>query len=125
MSIWHFLMSDERGTIFKLLPKHHVERLNITGSKADFDARSVQSPRAGPEEAMIQDLHDDSIPEMPKYITLNQIAVKIAGGIDKLLIVRDVTSIVLNENIMDIKRQMSKLTDTLLREVNDHSNVVE
>ena len=41
------------------------------------------------------------------------------------MIVRDVTSIVLNENIMEIKRQMGKLTDTLLREVDDHSNIVE
>lgn len=62
---------------------------------------------------------------MPKYITLNQISIKIAGNIDKLLIVRDVTSVVLNENIMQIKRQMSKLTDHLLREVNDNSNVIE
>ena len=62
---------------------------------------------------------------MPKYITLNQISIKIAGNIDKLLIVRDVTSVVLNENIMQIKRQMSKLTDHLLREVNNNSNVIE
>ena len=99
----------------------------ITGSKADFDAKSLTSPKGNgpPVEAMIQDLNDETVAEMPKYITLNQISVKIAGGIDKLLLVRDVTSIVLNENIMEIKRQMSKLTDTLLREVDDHSNIIE
>ena len=122
MSIWHFLMSDERGTIFKLLPRRGPLPSHLfSGSNADFDAKSALPP----EEGLIQDLNDDLIAEMPKYLTLNQIAVKIAGGIDKLLIVRDVTSVVLNENIMEIKRQMGKLTDTLLREVDDHSNVVE
>lgn len=104
MSIWHFLMSDERGTIFKLLPRRGPDVSHFTASKVDFDAKSANSNLLPPEEGLIQDLNDDLIAEMPKYLTLNQIAVKIAGGIDKLLIVRDVTSIVLNENIMEIKR---------------------
>jgi len=40
---------------------------------------------------------DEYLAEMPKYITLNQVNVRIAGGTDKLLVVRDVTSIVMNE----------------------------
>ena len=56
-----------------------------------------------PTEDLLQDLNDENV-DIPKYLTLNQIAIKISGGIDKLLIVRDVTSIVLNENIMEVKK---------------------
>jgi len=68
---------------------------------------------------------DEFLSEIPKYITLNQVNVKIAGGTDKLLVVRDVTSIVLNENIMETKREMSKLTDILMRQVEDHTTITE
>jgi hypothetical protein len=40
--------------------------------------------------------------------------VKIAGGTDKLLVVRDVTSIVMNEKIMETKREMQKITDAMI-----------
>lgn len=40
---------------------------------------------------------NEYLSQIPKYITLNQVNVKIAGGTDKLLVVRDVTSIVMNE----------------------------
>ncbi len=63
--------------------------------------------------------------EIPKYITLNQVNVKIAGTTDKLLVVRDVTSIVMNENIMDTKRSMAKLTDILMRNIETHSTITE
>ena len=68
MSIWHFLMSNERGTIFKLLPRSYLHnQIMITGSKADFDAKSITSPKGNgpPMEAMIQDLNDETITEMP------------------------------------------------------------
>lgn len=61
------------------------------------------------------DFLDDYLNEIPRYITLNQVNVKIAGGTDKLLVVRDVTSIVMNEKIMETKREMSKLTDNLMK----------
>lgn len=68
---------------------------------------------------------DEYLAEIPKYITLNQVNVKIAGGTDKLLVVRDVTSIVMNENIMETKREMSKLTDVLMRQIEDHTTITE
>jgi hypothetical protein len=58
-------------------------------------------------------------------VTLNQVNVKIAGGTDKLLVVRDVTSIVMNENIMDTKKDMAKMTDTLMKQIEDHTQVTE
>jgi len=60
------------------------------------------------------DILNEYLQEIPKYITLNQVNVKIAGGTDKLLVVRDVTSIVMNEQIMETKKEMSKLTDFLM-----------
>lgn len=57
------------------------------------------------------DIDDDYLFEIPKYVTLNQVNVRIAGGYDKLLVVRDVTSIVMNEKIMETKREMSKITE--------------
>jgi hypothetical protein len=60
---------------------------------------------------MFGEILDDYLVEIPRYITLNQVNVKIAGGTDKLLVVRDVTSIVMNENIMETKREMAKMTD--------------
>ena len=59
--------------------------------------------------------------EIPKYITLNQVNVRIAGGTDKLLVVRDVTSIVLNEQIMETKREMSKMTEQLMKQLDEHA----
>jgi hypothetical protein len=57
------------------------------------------------------DVLNEYIKEIARYITLNQVNVRIAGGTDKLLVVRDVTSIVLNEQIMETKREMSKMTE--------------
>jgi len=61
------------------------------------------------------DFLDDYLNEIPRYITLNQVNIKIAGGNDKLLVVRDVTSIVLNEKMMETKREMGKLTDAVMK----------
>jgi hypothetical protein len=41
--------------------------------------------------------------------------VKIGGTTDKLLVVRDVTSIVLNEKVFQTKKEMGKITDMLMR----------
>ena len=87
LSIWNFLMNNEKGAIFQLMPKR---RPNADGSI---------------------DVLNEYLKEIPKYITLNQVNVRIAGGTDKLLVVRDVTSIVLNEQIMETKREMSKMTE--------------
>lgn len=67
------------------------------------------------DENYQNDFLDDYLTEIPRYITLNQVNVKIAGGTDKLLVVRDVTSIVMNEKIMETKREMSKLTETMMK----------
>jgi hypothetical protein len=90
MSVWQFLANNERGAIFQLLPR---------GTAAGGD--------------------DSLLAQIPKYITLNQVNVKIAGGSDKLLVVRDVTSIVMNEQIMETKKEMSKLTDSLMDQVHE------
>lgn len=52
-----------------------------------------------------------------KYITLNQVNVTIAGGKDKLLIVRDVSHIIYLEQIMDTKHEMSLFTDSLMKQI--------
>lgn len=74
-----------------------------------------QKKRGMDDENYENDFLDDYLNEIPRYITLNQVNVKIAGGTDKLLVVRDVTSIVMNEKIMETKREMSKLTDNLMK----------
>ena len=71
----------------------------------------LEADKKQEEAALYEDILDDYLAEIPKYITLNQVNVKIAGGTDKLLVVRDVTSIVMNENIMETKREMAKMTD--------------
>jgi len=90
MSIWQFLMNNEKGAIFQLMPRTRQDG---------------------------EDPLNDFLADIPKYITLNQVNVKIAGGTDKLLVVRDVTSIVMNEQIMETKKDMAKFTDTLMKEV--------
>jgi hypothetical protein len=72
MSIWQFLMNNEKGAIFQLLPRSRNNEDRI-------------------------DVLNEYLQDIPKYITINQVNVKIAGGTDKLLVVRDVTSIVMNE----------------------------
>jgi len=67
------------------------------------------------------DVLNEYLKEIPKYITLNQVNVRIAGGTDKLLVVRDVTSIVLNEQIMETKREMSKMTEQLMKQLDEHA----
>ena len=71
------------------------------------------------------DVLNEYLKEIPKYVTLNQVNVRIAGGTDKLLVVRDVTSIVMNEQIMETKREMSKLTEVLMRQLDDHTKIAE
>jgi hypothetical protein len=71
------------------------------------------------------DALEDYFNEIPKYITLNQVNVRIAGGTDKLLVVRDVTSIVMNEQIMETKREMTKVTENLMKQIENHSTVTE
>jgi len=104
-SIWHFLTNNERGAIFRLLPK----------TKKDNDDL----------ECVDVEVDDEYLNEIPKYITLNQVNVRIAGGYDKLLVVRDVTSIVMNEKIMETKREMSKLTDQLMASIDTYASYAE
>lgn len=94
-------MNNEKGAIFQLMPKR---RANADGSL---------------------DVLNEYLKEIPKYVTLNQVNVRIAGGTDKLLVVRDVTSIVMNEQIMETKREMSKLTEVLMRQLDDHTKIAE
>ena len=68
---------------------------------------------------------EEFIEEVPKFVTLNQLPIKISGATDRLLVVRDVTSIVMNEQIMDAKKEMAKLTDHLMGQVNDYTKVTE
>ena len=68
---------------------------------------------------------NDQLNEIPKFITLNQVNVRIAGGTDKLLVVRDVTSIVMNEQIMESKKEMSKITDQLMKQIDEHTTITE
>jgi hypothetical protein len=93
-------MNNEKGAIFKLLPK---KKSNVDGI----------------------DVLNEYLKEIPKYITLNQVNVRIAGGTDKLLVVRDVTSIVLNEQIMETKKEMSKFTELLMKQIDDHTKITE
>lgn len=115
MSVWQFLINNEKGAIFQLKPKSKLDKENEIDNSLELD---------GPDH-LFEDFMDEYLAEIPKYITLNQVNVKIAGGTDKLLVVRDVTSIVMNENIMETKREMSKLTDVLMRQIEDHTNVTE
>ena len=71
------------------------------------------------------DVLNEYLKEIPKFVTLNQVNVRIAGGTDKLLVVRNVTSIVMNEQIMETKREMSKLTEILMRQLDDHTKIAE
>ena len=41
------------------------------------------------------------------------------------MVVRDVTSIVLNEQIMETKREMNKMTDVLMKQVDEHLQTTE
>mmetsp|Transcript_30724 Transcript_30724/g.47115 ORF Transcript_30724/g.47115 Transcript_30724/m.47115 type:complete len:112 (+) Transcript_30724:1000-1335(+) len=72
-----------------------------------------------------EDPIDRMLNEIPKYVTLNQVNVRIAGGTDKLLVVRDVTSIVMNEKITHTKREMNKITDLLMHQIEEHSTSCE
>lgn len=112
-TVWNFLMHNEKGAIFRLMPRNRVTGKGtnaLLDQKGDIDE---------------QELMDEYLNEIPKYITLNQVNVRIAGGTDKLLVVRDVTSIVMNEKIMETKREMSKLTDQLMRQLEENTNITE
>ena len=95
MSIWYFLMNNLQGAIFQLLPK----RRNMGEQEGDVE-----------ENQLLHEFNND----LAKYITLNQVNVRIAGGTDKLLVVRDVTALVMNEQVMETKHDMTKVTDQLM-----------
>lgn len=77
-------MNNEKGAIFQLLPKKRPQDVAVS------DANNAKG-------SLLEDILNDQLSEIPKFITLNQVNVRIAGGTDKLLVVRDVTSIVMNE----------------------------
>ena len=58
-----------------------------------------------------------------KYLTLNQVNVNIAGGHDKLLVIRDVSHMVFLENILETKSQMNLFTDELLKQIEGYGIV--
>lgn len=87
------------------------EPRDVVLGEDDHEMQEELKQKKEEEAAVYEDILDDYLAEIPKYITLNQVNVKIAGGTDKLLVVRDVTSIVMNENIMETKREMAKMTD--------------
>ena len=87
----------------------------MLGDGDELEIQKELDEKAAQEAELYNDILDDYLAEIPKYITLNQVNVKIAGGTDKLLVVRDVTSIVMNENIMETKREMAKMTDQLVQ----------
>jgi hypothetical protein len=60
---------------------------------------------------------DDKRSINTKYITLNQVNVDMAGGKDKLFVVRDVSHIIYLEQIMEVKEEMSKFTDNLMKQI--------
>ena len=63
----------------------------------------------------ISNRYDSEKSSTTKYITLNQVNVNIAGGKDKLLIVRDVSHIIYLEQIMETKHEMFLFTDSLMK----------
>ena len=60
-----------------------------------------------------------------KYLTLTQVNVKIAGGTDKLLVVRDVTATVTPEQVMETRRSVTKVTDQLMTQLESHLDAAE
>ncbi len=69
------------------------------------------------ELASRQNVYDQEKASSKKYLTLNQVNVNVAGGRDKLFIVRDVTHIIYLEQIMEKKHQMSLFTDNLMKQI--------
>ena len=117
-------MNNEKGAIFQLLPRKAAIKAGETPFATDSDHKvqeDEKTSKKSKEDDAMNDILDDYLQEMKRYITLNQVNVKIAGGTDKLLVVRDVTSIVMNENIMHTKRQMSKMTDTMVKGMQDRA----
>jgi len=65
----------------------------------------------------MQNRYDQEKSSTTKFITLNQVNVNIAGGKDKLLIVRDVSHIIYLEQIMETKHEMFLFTDSLMKQI--------
>lgn len=65
--------------------------------------------------------YDQERASTQKYITLNQVNVNIAGGKDKLVIIRDVSHIIYLEQIMETKHEMSLFTDSLMKQIQDYA----
>ena len=106
MSIWHFLMNNMQGAIFQLLPK----RRNVGDQDGDVE-----------ESQLLHEYHNKNA----KYLTLTQVNVRIAGGTDKLLVVRDVTALVTPEQVMETRRAMTKVTDQLMQQIEGHLHLTE
>jgi diketogulonate reductase-like aldo/keto reductase len=99
------------------LPKSVSKNLKLnTFQKTNKYGETIgQLDQIGQVSNFVSGLMEEFLAEKAKYITLNQVNIKIGGSNDKLLIVRDVTSIVMNESIMETKKDMAKMTDSLMR----------
>ena len=69
----------------------------------------------------IMSRYDQEKPSTTKFITLNQVNVNIAGGKDKLLIVREVSHIIYLEQIMETKHEMFLFTDSLMKQIQGYA----
>lgn len=127
-------MHNEKGAIFSLMPRKRPNSTAAGSSRPisqgepvdqEFKADQLNEEEKKEEAEIYADILDDYLVEIPRYITLNQVNVKIAGGTDKLLVIRDVTSIVMNENIMETKREMAKMTDQMVRSIENCAIVTE
>jgi hypothetical protein len=79
MSVWHFLMHNEKGAIFCLMPKKRPQStqagshpVSEGGPRDSVLADDIANKEVEKEEAeMFGDILDDYLAEIPRYITLN------------------------------------------------------
>lgn len=113
---YNLLKADLRHTYVKQWVKNPKLR-KAQGSKTMSIWQFLTNNERGAIFELIPNHQEEG--NVPKYITLNQVNVRIAGGKDKLLIIRDVTSIVMNDELMESKRHMTNMTEKLMKQMEE------
>lgn len=134
-SVWQFVIRNQDGATFELEQKTNMVPVKTNNGHVTSpdrgdcsnDADNTAKPAGDQSNAHL--LHvghdcDNTVLEErpPKYLSLDQIKVTIAGRMEKILIARDESYIVTLRELEATRRQMIEFTQSMMNLVDDYAN---
>jgi AraC-like DNA-binding protein len=106
-TVWRFILNGEKGQTFKLESPQYSASTPSSKMKAAVEPLMYKNQKGTAKPSS----------EIQKYLAMNIIQTNVAGNMDKLLIVRDVSHILYLKKVIETKRSMVSFTESVLKEV--------